>query len=351
MSCTKTVFGVLEDGTEVSLYTLTNAQGVKASFTDLGAVWLTMEVPDRNGNPADVVLGVGKPEDILDNPGHMGEPVGRNANRIGGARFTLNGKTYELDQNDGGNNLHSGFQYFHKRMWDAEAEETPLGTMLVFSLFSPDGDQGYPGNADITVSYTLTDDNGLQIDYHMTCDADTIANMTNHAYFNLAGHASGSALAQQVWIDADAFTITDKGSIPNGEIASVEGTPLDFRIMKPLGRDIEADFEQIALCGGFDNNFVLNHEPGELSLAAKAWDEESGRTLEVYTDLPGLQLYAGNFLETDKGKGGAVYHARDGYCFESQYFPNSINLPGFASPVLKAGTEYHTTTIYKFGVE
>ncbi len=351
MSCTKTVFGKMDDGTEVYRYTLTNQQGAKASFTDMGAVWLTMEVPDRDGRLADVVLGVDTVEALKQDPGHMGEIVGRNANRIGGARFTLNGATYQLAKNDGENNLHSGPAYYRLRRWDALVEETSLGTMVVFSLSSPDGDQGYPGNADIMVSYTLTEDNAVQIDYHMTCDADTVANMTNHAYFNLAGHASGCAMDQQVWIDADGYTVTDAGSIPTGEVAPVEGTPLDFRAMKPLARDIGADFEQITLCGGYDNNFVLNHEPGELSLAAKAFDAKSGRYLEVYTDLPGLQLYTANSLSTDLGKGGAFYGPRSGYCFESQFFPNNLNRPNFASSVLKAGDEYRTTTIYKFGTE
>ncbi len=351
MSCTKTVFGKMDDGTEVYRYTLTNGSGASASFTDMGAVWLTMEVPDREGNLADVVLGVDSVEALKVNPGHMGEIVGRNANRIGDAKFSLNGKTYQLACNNGKNNLHSGPDYYRLRKWEADSEETPLGTMIVFTLFSPDGDQGYPGNAEIMVSYTLTEDNALQIDYHATCDEDTVVNMTNHAYFNLAGHDSGIATDQLIWIDADHYTVTDDGSIPTGEIAPVEGTPLDFRTAKPMAKEIDTDFHQVALCGGYDNNFVLNHAPGELSLAAKASDPKSGRYMEVYTDLPGLQLYAGNSLSTDLGKNGTVYHDRDGYCFESQLFPNNLNCPGFASSVLKAGDEYKTTTIYQFGAE
>ncbi len=352
MSCTKSVFGTSGTGETVYRYTLTNGNGVRASFTDLGAIWLTMEVPDRDGKQADVVLAAGEAADIADNPGHMGEIVGRNANRIGGARFVLNGVTYRLDRNNpGGHNLHSGLHYYRDRVWKADTEETPRGTCVKFSLLSPDGDQGYPGNASITVSYTLTEDNSVRIDYHMTCDADTIANMTNHAYFNLAGHDSGSAMDQQVWIGADAYTPTDADSIPTGEVRPVEGTPMDFRTMKPLGRDIGADDEQLRLAGGYDHNFALNHAPGEMDLVAKACDAKSGRTLEVYTDLPGLQLYTANSLSTDKGKDGAVYGKRSGYCFETQYFPDAVNQPGFLSPVLKRGDEYATTTIYKFGVE
>lgn len=351
MGCTKTVFGTMENGAEVSRYTLTNEQGVSASFTDLGAIWLTMEVPDREGKMADVVLGYDTVENCMNGPGHFGEPVGRNANRIGNAVFTLNGVTYALNQNSGKNNLHSGPDYYRNRIWDVDVEETGLGTRIAFSLFSPDGDQGYPGNADITVSYTLTPDNGLTIEYHMVSDADTIANFTNHAYFNLAGHDSGNAMSQQVWMDADGFTIADETSIPTGEIVPVKGTPMDFTQMKPLARDIGAEYEPLAFGGGYDHNWVLNHPEGEVSLAARAYDQASGRMMEVYTDLPGVQLYTGNSLGSEYlGKGGVRYEARCGYCFETQYFPDAINKPQFPSPVLKAGEEYKTTTIYKFMV-
>lgn len=349
MAWTKTGFGVMEDGAEVSRYTLTNEHGVSASFTDLGAIWLTMMVPDRDGTMADVVLGYDSVENCMNGPGHFGEPVGRNANRIGGASFTLNGVTYQLEENSGRNNLHSGPDYYRNRVWDVQVDEGGLGTRIAFSLFSPDGDQGYPGNADITVSYTLTPDDSLVINYHMVADADTIANFTNHAYFNLAGHQSGCAMDQQVWVDADAFTIADAASIPTGELTLVSGTPMDFTVMKPLGQDIDAEYEPLVFGGGYDHNWVLNHPAGELSLSAKAVHEASGRAMEVYTDLPGVQLYTANFLGSDfKGKEGVSYHGRDGYCFETQYFPDAVNKPEFPSPVLKAGEEYETTTVYKF---
>lgn len=342
----------MQDGREVYRYTLTNENGVSASFTDLGAIWLTMMVPDKKGEMADVVLGYDCVKNCMEGPGHFGEPVGRNANRIGGGSFTLNGKTYELEQNSGKNNLHSGPDYYRNRIWDAEVTEDELGTNISFSLFSPDGDQNYPGNANITVSYTLTPDDSLKIDYHMVADADTIANFTNHAYFNLAGHDSGCAMNQKVWLDADTFTIADETSIPTGELVPVVGTPMDFRKMKPLGQDIDADYEPLNFGKGYDHNWALNHEAGELALSAKAVDEASGRCMEVYTDLPGVQLYTANFLGSEyKGKGGADYHGRDGYCFETQYFPDAINKPQFPSPVLKAGEEYKTTTIYKFYCE
>lgn len=352
MGYSKTEFGKLEDGTVVYRYTLTNEQGASASFTDLGGIWLTMVVPDRDGKMADVVLGYDSVKGILTGPGHPGEPVGRNANRIGGAKFTLNGVTYELNKNSGGkHNLHSGPDYYRNRVWEAQVEEDGMGTKISFSLFSPDGDQGYPGNADITVSYTLTPDNSLQLDYHMVSDKDTVANFTNHAYFNLAGHDSGNAMNQKVWMDADAFTVTDADSIPTGELAPVKGTPMDFTEMKTIAEDIEADYEQLRWAGGFDHNWALNHPAGELSLSARAVDEASGRVMEVYTDLPGVQFYTANSMATDMGKGGTSYKKRDGYCFETQYFPDAVNKPEFASSFLKAGQEYKTTTIYKFSVE
>lgn len=352
MGYTKTEFGKMADDTAVYRYTLTNDYGVSASFTDLGAIWLTMVVPDRDGKMKDVVLGYDAVDSILTGPGHPGEPVGRNANRIGGGKFTLNGVTYELEINNAGkNNIHSGSDFYRDRVWGAAVEETDLGTRISFALHSPDGDQGYPGNADITVSYTLTPDNALRLDYHMVSDADTIANFTNHVYFNLNGHDSGCAMGHKVWIDADAFTIADETSVPTGELVPVAGTPMDFTEMKPIVQDIEVDYEPLKFAKGYDHNWVLNHPTGELSLCAKAEDEVSGRTMEVYTDLPGIQFYTANSFNTDKGKDGTTYCGRDGYCFETQYFPDAINKPQFASPVLKAGKEYKTTTIYKFGVK
>lgn len=350
MAWTKEVFDTLEDGRVASRFILTNDNGVSASFTDLGGTWLTMLVPDQDGKLADVVLGYDSANACMSYPGHLGAPVGRNANRIKDASFSLNGVTYQLAVNSGkNNNLHSGPDYFRNRLWAADAEETELGTRVTFSLFSPDGDQGYPGNAEVVISYTLTPDNSLQIDYKMTADADTIANFTQHAYFNLAGHSSGSALKQEVWIDADAYTPADEESIPTGEIVPVAGTPMDFTAMKPIGQDIGADFEALKFGNGYDHNWVLNHPDGELALSAKAFDPASGRVMEVYTDLPGVHFYTGNFLTGNyQGKEGTAYNIRDGYCFETQYFPNAINQPEFKSPVVKAGEEYHTTTVFHF---
>ena len=350
MGITKREFGKSADGTTVFLYTLTNESGITASFTDLGATWVSMVVPDRDGVMADVVQGYDTADAYIGNSAHFGAPIGRNANRIGNATFTLNGKTYSLAKNDGENNLHSGPDLYHDRVWDVQTEEDELGTQIQFSLSSPDGDQGYPGNAEIHVTYTLTPDNAVMIAYGMTADADTIANFTNHSYFNLRGHDAGDIASQKVQILADAFTPADAGSIPTGEIRPVEGTPMDFRQMKPIGQDIDAEYEQIVLGQGFDHNWVLNRGE-ELFLAARAYDEQSGRMMEVYTELPGMQFYTANFLNGEKGKNGAVYGRRSSYCFETQYFPDAVNKPQFASPVLKAGEEYHTMTVYQFLVK
>ncbi|MCC8028147.1 MAG: galactose mutarotase [Clostridium sp.] len=352
MGISKERFGTMPGGREVYKYTLNNKNGVSASFITLGGVWVSMMAPDKNGVMGDVVLGYDDLDSYRKNTPHFGAPVGRNANRIGGAVLTINGRDYKLEANNGPNNLHSGPDLYHDRVWECEASETEKGSRLEFSLESPDGDQGYPGNARITVGYTLTDDNSLVLDYHMVCDADTIANFTNHSYFNLAGHDSGDVLKQEVWLNAEYYTPADAGSIPTGEIAPVAGTPMDFTVMKPIGRDIGNDFEALVLGKGYDHNWALNHRAGELSLAAKAMDPASGRVMEVYTDLPGIQFYTANFLTDEMpGKGGARYDCRHGFCFETQYYPDAVHKPEFPSPLLKAGEEYRTTTIYKFMTE
>lgn len=348
MAYKKELWGNMPDGREVYLYTLVNRNGVSASFTNLGAVWVNMNVPDRDGNVVDVVLGFDSADEYLINPPHFGAPIGRNANRIAGAKFTINGKEYKLEPNNGPNNLHSGPDLYQSRLWESEAEENDLGTSVSFSLFSPDGDQGFPGNANITITYTLTPDNSLDISYHMICDADTVANFTNHSYFNLDGHDGKDTLKQRVWIDADTYTRADEGSIPTGEFTPVKGTPMDFTVMKPIEQDIHEDYEALVFGGGYDHNWVLNHPQGEVSLCAASESDKTGIRMEVYTDLPGIQFYTANFLKNMTGKGGAVYEKRCCYCFETQYYPDSVNKPEFQSPVLKAGEEYKTTTIYKF---
>ena len=349
MAIAKETFGCMQDGREVYKYTLTNKNGVSASFITLGGVWVSMMVPDRDGKLADVVLGYDDLESYRKNPPHFGAPIGRNANRIGGAVITLGGKDYKLEANNGPNNLHSGPDFYHDRLWDCAALESAEGSRLDFSLESPDGDQGYPGNARITVSYTLKGDNSLELEYRMVSDAETVANFTNHSYFNLAGHDSGDVLKQEVWLNATKYTPADEVSIPTGEIVPVAGTPMDFTEMKPIGRDIGEDFEALILGKGYDHNWVLDHPAGELSLAAKAYDPASGRVMETYTDLPGIQFYTANFLNGElPGKGGAKYGPRHAFCFETQYYPDAVHKPQFPSPVLKAGEEYHTVTVYRF---
>ncbi|MDW2798749.1 aldose epimerase family protein [Clostridium boliviensis] len=349
MAYKKELWGNMPDGREVYLYTLVNENRVSASFTNLGAVWVTMIVPDKSGKETDVVLGFDSVSDYLLNPPHFGAPIGRNANRIAGAKFTINGKEYKLTANNSTNNLHSGPDLYRTRLWDSEVEVNEIGTSVSFSLFSPDGDQGYPGNANITITYTLTNDNSLEISYHMICDEDTVANFTNHSYFNLDGHDAGNALKQRVWIDADTYTRADEISIPTGELTPVKGTPMDFTTMKPIEQDFRSDYEALVFGNGYDHNWVLNHPLKELALSAAAESDQTGIRMEVYTDLPGMQFYTANFLNDQMtGKGGAVYNKRCCYCFETQYYPNAVNTPEFPSPILKAGQEYQTTTIYKF---
>ena len=352
MAIEKNSFGKMPDGTEVYKYTLTNKNGVSASFITLGGVWVSMVVPDKDGSMADVVLGYDDLDSYRRNPAHFGAPIGRNANRIGGAVITIDGKDYKLEANNGPNNLHSGPDLYHDRVWDCDASETEAGSRLDFYLESPDGDQGYPGNARITVSYTLTDEDSLVLDYHMVCDKDTVANFTNHSYFNLAGHDSGDVMKQEVWLNASRYTPADEVSIPTGEIAPVAGTPMDFTEMKAIGRDIGADFEALVFGKGYDHNWVLDKEEGELALAAKAMDPASGRVLECYTDLPGIQFYTANFLQDEMpGKGGAHYDYRHAFCFETQYYPDAVHKPQFPSPLLKEGDEYRTRTVYQFLVK
>ena len=339
-------FGTLKNGEKAHLYIMENEKGVTAAVTDYGAALVNLLAPDKNGSLLDVVLGFDDVSGYENGTECFGASVGRSANRIAGAEFQLNGVTYQLAKNEKGNSLHSGPDLWFKRLWTV----TDRGDdHVTFVLHSPDGDQGYPGNASISVSYTLMPDNGVSLEYHMVSDADTIANFTNHAYFNLRGHDSGSILDHQVWIDADFFTPADEVSIPVGQIAPVKDTPMDFTVMKPVGRDIDEDYDQLKMAGGYDHNWVLNHKPGELALCAKAYDPVSGRIMEVYTDLPGMQFYTANSIKADPvGKGGAVYGPRSGYCFETQYYPDAVNKPQFPSPVLKAGETYSTTTVYKF---
>ncbi len=345
----KEVFGTLKDGTSISLYTLRNARGMEAKVTDLGATLVSLFVPDRDGVMRDVVLGYETPQDYVDNTCYFGTVIGRSGNRIDKGRFEINGKTYQLAINDNENNLHSGPDGYDKRKWEVASAD--CDSCIEFCLNSPDGDQGFPGNCRITVSYTLTEENELVLHYGADCDADTVVNLTNHTYFNLGGHDSGKVLDQKLMLTAKYYTpARDHQAIPTGEIVPVAGTPMDFTTAKPIGQDIEADFEQLKFVGGYDHNFAISEKPGEMKKMAEAYCDKTGIGLEAYTTCCGMQFYAGNFITESKGKGGVSYGPRHGFCLESQFYPNAINQEGFASPLLAAGEHYDSTTVYKFTV-
>lgn len=349
MSIIKEFFGTADDGRTVETYSLKNKNGMSAKISTFGAILVSLLVPDSKGSLADVVLGYDELEPYFDNGDGFGAVIGRNANRIANAAFSLNGRTYALEKNDGDNNLHSGRKGFQRGIWKAEAGQDDMGLHLSLTYHSPDMEQGFPGNLDVVVTYSLTDDNTLILDYQAVSDQDTVVNLTNHSYFNLSGHNSGTILNQKVWIDADRFTPTDSELTPTGELRDVTGTPMDFRTMKPIGRDIQADYEPLHIAGGYDHNWVLNSEGNQVSLAAKMEDDGSGRSLEVYTDMPGLQFYTANFLNGKcPCKEEAMYDKYDGACFETQFYPNAVNTPSFPSPVLKAGELYHYTTVFRF---
>jgi len=338
-------FGKNRKGEEASLYTLKNKQGMVAEISDFGATLQSLWVLDKDGNLRDVVLGYDAPEGYEGPSGtFFGATVGRNANRICKGKFTLNGKEYTLAQNNGENNLHSGYDFYSFRVWKTELYEE---NKIIFSLFSPDGDQGFPGNVTIKVTYTLTDENELKIDYWGETDADTILNMTNHSYFNLNGHDSGTILEQVLLIDADAYTPTDETLIPTGELMPVEGTPMDFRSKKRVGKEIKDSYPALVMAKGYDHNWALNNN-GNYAKVAELFSETSNICMEVYTDLPGIQIYTANYIEKEPGKRGSIYEQHQGMCFETQFFPDAIHHENFKSPVCKAGEVYRTTTMYKF---
>lgn len=349
----QTVFGTTKDGKEVKEYTVENANGMSFSAIEFGAVIRKVLVADKNGKLTDVVLGFDSVQDYENDDTYLGAVVGRYANRIGNAVFTLNGIEYQLDKNDNGNHLHGGFDGYDKRVWMSESFVSEKGEGVKFMLVSKDGDQDYPGNLEIFVKYTLTDDNELVLEYTGMTDKDTICNLTNHSYFNLAGHDSGDVLKQLVRINSDFITEADEKSITTGRFIEVKGTPMDFNSETAIGERIDADYYQLNFGAGYDHNWVIKgYEKGKLNFAAALRDKESGRKMEVYTDLPGVQVYSGNFLKARiPGKNQARYTRRTGVCFETQYYPDSINKPEFPSPVLKAGDEYKATTIYKFIIE
>jgi aldose 1-epimerase len=341
----RSVFGKMKDGQTVDLYTLTNRNGMEVSITPYGGRVVSLVVPDRHGKLGDVVLGFDNLQGYLgDNP-YFGALIGRYANRIAHGRFTLDGVTYKLPINDGPNSLHGGTKGFDKQVWKAR-ELSGAHPAIELTYLSKDGEEGYPGNLSVKVVYTLEEDNALRIDYTATTDKDTVINLTNHSYFNLAGQGSGNILKQVMMINADKFTPIDATLIPTGKLESVEGTPFDFRKPTVIGERIDENNEQLKFAHGYDDNWVLNRHGSGLSLAARASDPESGRVLEVLTTEPGVQFYTGNFLDgTIHGKGGKVYGYRSAFTLDSPNHPN------FPSTELKPGQEYHQVTVFKFSTE
>lgn len=353
-------FGELPDGTAVELYTVTNANGVVMKATNYGGVLTSLMVPDADGQLEDVVLGFDSVAGYTfeayraSNP-YFGAIIGRYGNRIGGAQFELDGETYQLAANNGPNTLHGGNVGFDKVVWDAEPFADERGQGVVFTRVSPDGEEGFPGTLTTSVTYLLTDDDEVVFEYEATTDQATPVNLTQHAYFNLGGHDSGTILNHELMLNADAFTPVDAELIPTGEVRPVDGTPFDFRELTPIGERIDADDEQIAFGPGYDHNWVLvegGADADGLRLAARVVEPESGRVMEVYTTEPAIQFYAGNFLDgTLTGKGGVSYERRTGFCLETQHYPDGPNQPDFPSTILRPGETYSSRTVYAFSTQ
>jgi aldose 1-epimerase len=336
--------------TPVEVFTLTNGRGIEIRAMTYGAIITSIKMPDRKGVMADVALGFDSLQGYLGEHPYFGAVVGRYGNRIGNARFSLNGQTYQLAANNGPNHLHGGVRGFDKFVWTAETIAGVTG--VAFTRVSPDGEERYPGTLKVRVSYVLTDANDLEIEYQATTDKATPVNLTQHTYFNLAGQGAGTILDHEVTINADRFTPVADSLIPTGVLASVEGTPMDFRRPTKVGARIDEGTEQIKFGRGYDHNWVLNRKGDGLQLAARVVEPASGRTLEVSTTEPGVQFYTGNFLDgTLKGKGGVGYQRRGGLCLETQHFPDSPNKPAFPTTILQPGSTYRSKTVWKFGVQ
>jgi aldose 1-epimerase len=346
-------YGKTDAGEPVALYRLRNARGAEATITNYGGILVSLKMPDRNGKFDDVVLGLGDfVSYVTKNNPYLGALIGRYGNRIAKGRFTLNGVEYKLAVNNGENHLHGGIKGFDKVVWTGRQIKTKAGPAVVLTYLSKDGEEGYPGNLNVRVVYTLTNNNELKIDYSATTDKDTVTNLTHHSYFNLAGEGNGDILNHLVTINADRFVPTDAGSIPTGELRNVAGTPFDFRKATAIGARINQDDEQLKFGNGYDHTWVIDGMPGSLRLAATAYEQTSGRVMQVWTTEPGMQFYTGNFLDgTLTGKSGKVYSRRTGFCFETQHYPDSPNQPSFPTTTLKKGATYKSTTIYRFSAK
>lgn len=348
MKITVQNYGSLPDGRQALMYILENNNNMRVHITNFGGVITNMFVPDNKGNLADVLLGHNSFEAYIENSGYQGALVGRNCNRIKNAEFTIGEKKYTLEKNDGENNLHGGKNGLSRRLFSGEVRTLGNLPALLLSCTLEDMSDDFPGNLIVNVAYALTNDNALMIDYRAVCDADTVINLTNHAYFNLAGHDSGNILNHSLQINADYYMPNSPDCTPNGEILSVDGTPFDFRNAKPIGKDIDSEHEQIKTFGGYDNNFVLGGGY-DYRKVATVTEPVSGRRMTVYTDLPGMQLYTSNMLDTSLTyKDGVKYQKHQGFCLETQLFPNAVNMPWLASPIYHAGEEFITTTTYQF---
>ena len=341
----------IREGKPVNMYKLRNAHGVEVEAMNYGGIIMSIRVPDRKGQFADIVLGHANMEGYIPNPPYIGAIVGRYANRIANGMFKLDGKTYNLPKNDGPNTLHGGTtRTFDKVVWEASPLKGKNG--VAFTYLSKDGEEGFPGNLKATVTYTLNNDNELTIDYEATADQATPINVSQHSYFNLKGEGNGDILDHEVTINADRFTPVDKNLIPTGELRPVKGTPLDFTTSTKIGARIDDQYDQMVLGHGYDHNFVINRQGDGMTLAARVTEPTTGRMLEVSTTQPGVQFYTGNFLDgTVTGKHSHVYKRRFGFCLETQHFPDSPNHPNFPNAILRPGETFHQTTVFKFSAK
>ena len=347
---TKRTFGKLSSGEEIQIFHLENKAGAYAEISQFGAILVKLCVPDREGKLTDVVLGYDDLAGYEVNGCFFGATIGRSGNRIADSRFVLDGQEITLTPNEGKNNLHSGPNGFEKKIWNA-AEISEDKNAVTFSRISLDGENGFPGEFQVSVTYEMTENNELRIVYGGVCDKTTVANMTNHSYFNLAGEGSGKAMDQYLTIHAESYTPVGEGSIPLGENVPVEGTPMDFRTPHQIGDEIEADFEQLKITSGYDHNYVTDYyNKASVREIARAWSEKTGIEMSVLSDCPCVQFYAANFVENEHGKNGHVYNQREAFCLETQVEPNAVNVEAFHSPVLDAGERYYSETIYCFSV-
>lgn len=344
ITVTESSFGKLTCGQEATLFTISNSAGNKVSLTNFGARLVSWILPDKTEKSVDIILGYPNASGYETDENYMGATIGRNANRIANSQFVLEGISYELFANNGVNSLHGGKVGFDSKLWDAEI----VANGVKFSYISPDGEENYPGELHVAVTFTLDEINNLGIYYEATTSATTICNLTNHAYFNLNGASSNSLAEETIQINADYFTWANPESIPDGRLIEVDGTPMDLRKRRPMLEDIDADYDQIQFASGYDHNWCINQSEKELNLAAVAYSPATGIEMSVTTDMPGIQFYAGNFLSSNSpGKDNVKYTTRAGFALETQYFPNAINIPSFAQPILQPGEIWRSTTIYK----